>query len=127
VTQPQRVIIISDRAFSAGIFATLEHRGFEVTIAQSLKSAYLELLGSSFDLVFVDLAEGSAGVDFIRQVRAMPELKKTVIVAIGKWGSGQAVLALSEGADAYEPGPFDPLSLFAAVERMLLNEKAVAQ
>ena len=127
MTQPQRILIASDEAFPAPIRAALEHRGFEVTVAQDFKRAYSQLLQSAFDLVFVDVAEGADGVDLIMRVRAAPELSKTVILATAEWGTGQATLALSQGADAFEPKPLDATSLVAAVERMLVKQKAVAQ
>jgi len=125
--QPQRILIASDEAFPAPIRAALEHRGFEVTIAQDFKSGYSQLLQSAFDLAIVDLAEGTDGVDFIKRIRATTQLSKTVILATAEWGTGQATLALSQGADAFEPKPLDAPSLVAAVERLLVKQKAVAQ
>jgi len=40
-------------------------------------------------------------------------------MVIAEWGTGQPMLALSHGADAFEPKPVDEPRLLAAVKRLL--------
>jgi DNA-binding response OmpR family regulator len=106
------------------IRSTLEQRGYSVINAANRRKAYTSLLESSFDLVVIDLANPQYGADFIRRIRATPKLCKTLLLTLAKWGTGQATLALSQGADAYEPKPIEAARLVAAIERLLQAEKA---
>ena len=124
VVEPQRILILSDGAPSRVIRGALEERGFSVTNASSRHTAYASLLESSFDLVVVDLAQPDYGAEFVGRVRATPKLSKTFVLTLAEWGTGQPTLALSQGADAYEPKPIDATRLVSAVERLLYQEKA---
>ena len=120
----QRILILSDAAPSRVIRGALEERGFSVTNASNRHTAYASLLESSFDLVIVDLAKADYGAEFVGRMRATPQLRKTFVLTLAEWGTGQPTLALSQGADAYEPKPVDAPRLVSAVERLLYQEKA---
>lgn len=122
MTQSQRILLVSDEEADRFLPAALEQRGFAITVAQDCESAYSQLLETTFDLVIFDLAEASDGVECVRQVRATPKLSKTLVLTIAEWGTGQPTLALSQGADAYEPKPIDATRLVAAVERLLRQD-----
>ena len=124
VAEPQRILIVSDEAPSRVIRGALEERGFSVTNAGDRRTAYDSLLESPFDLVVVDLAQPDYGAEFVERVRATPKLNKTFVLTVAEWGTGQPTLALSQGADAYEPKPIDARRLVSAVERLLREEKA---
>ena len=124
VVEPQRILIVSDEAPSRVIRGALEERGFSVTNAGDRRTAYASLLEAPFDLVVVDLAQPDYGAEFVGRVRATPTLSKTFVLTLAEWGSGQPTLALSQGADAYEPKPVDAPRLVSAVERLLFQEKA---
>ena len=128
MTQSQRILLVSDEESGRFLPAALEQRGFEVAITQDTEEAYRQLLGSEFDLAIVDLAEAINAVEFVKRVRATPKLNKTFVLTIAEWGTGQPTLALSQGADAYEPKPIDATRLVAAVERLLRQDmvKSVA-
>ena len=106
------------------IRGALEARGFSVTNASNRHTAYASLLKSSFDLVIVDLAKADCGAEFVGRMRATPKLSKTFVMTLAEWGTGQPTLALSQGADAYEPKPVNAPRLISAVERLLRREKA---
>jgi len=124
MTQSQRILIVSDEEPDRFLAAALEQRGFEVTVVQDCESAYSQLLGSEFDLAIHDLAEAIDAVEFVKRVRATPKLSKVFVLTIADWGTGQPTLALSQGADAYEPKPINATRLVAAVERLLRQDMA---
>jgi DNA-binding response OmpR family regulator len=120
VAQPQRILIVADKARAKLMREALEHRSFAVAIAPDYLCAYDELLGSRFDLVIIELGTVSVDhIDFIRQVRKRPELAKTLVLVLGEWGTGQVTLAMSQGADACEPLPLDADRLATSVSRLL--------
>ncbi len=120
----QRILIVSDEAPSSVIRGAFEERGFLVTNAGDRRAAYDSLLESPFDLVVVDLAKAEYGAEFLGRLRATPKLSKTFVLTLAEWGTGQPTLALSQGADAYEPKPIDATRLISAVERLLYRERA---
>src|SRR5947209_5756199 len=122
MTQSQRILLVSDEEADRFLPAALEQRGFEVTVTRDTEEAHHQLLRSEFDLAIIDLAEAINAVEFVRRVRATPKLNKTFLLAIAEWGTGQPTLALSQGADAYEPKPIDAPRLVAAVERLLRQD-----
>jgi DNA-binding response OmpR family regulator len=122
-----RILIVSDDAQFEFMRAAVEARGFEVTVAHDHESAQRRLLESRFDLVVIDVAEGARDIPFIQRLRATPKLSKIFVLALGEWGTGQPTLALSQGADAYEPKPVTPERLIASVERMLRRHLTVAE
>ncbi len=119
MTQSQQILIVSDDVPDASLRGTLEQRGFEVTIAKDAETAYHHLLESAFDLLIIDLVQASEGLGLLKLVRSTSMLSKTFVLTIADWGTGQPTLALSQGADAFEPKPIDPARLIAAVERLL--------
>jgi DNA-binding response OmpR family regulator len=115
----QQVLIFSDGPLDEFTRVALEQHGFGVTVARDAEKAYGQLLGSSFDLVIVDVARAQKGVEFIKRLRATPKLSRASILTIAAWGTGQATLALTEGADAFEAKPLNPARLIVAIERLL--------
>lgn len=114
----KKILIVSDHAEDKLARVALEQRGFGVECAQDFDAAYRQLHDSDFDLVIVDVAGAAKGIEFVKRLRGTPKLNKTFVLTIADWGTGQATLALTEGA-AYEPKPVSPERLIAAVERLL--------
>ncbi len=125
VTRPQRILIVADDAQFELMRRPLAARGFAVTAAPDYASAYRQLLEARFDLVVIDLVEAVDGVDFIQRVQGATNLTQPLLLVIAEWGTGGATLALSQRADAYEPGPVDAARLVDSVER-LLGTKALS-
>jgi DNA-binding response OmpR family regulator len=125
--QSPRILIVSADVQFDFMRAGVEARGFEVTVVHDHEGAYRRLLESSFDLVVIDLAPAPRDIEFIQRLRVTPKLSKTFVLALGDWGTGQPTLALSQGADAYEPKPVNTERLIASVERTLRPELAVAE
>jgi CheY-like chemotaxis protein len=119
-------LIVGDDAAERNLIRdSLTERGFAVTAVGDGVSATRELLKSTFDLVIMNLAHADDSVELTRQIRARPDLASTLLLVIAEWGTGQASLALAQGADAFEPWPIETDRLTSAIDRML-HQSAVA-
>jgi DNA-binding response OmpR family regulator len=115
----ERILIVGDAERTVWMREPLAAETFLVTTAENASSGYEELSESPFDLVIVDLHESTDGRELVRRIRANQDLRRISILAIGEWGTGQPTLALTEGADKFEPGPVDAPRLIATVRKML--------
>ena len=125
--RPQRILIITDDAQFELMRGALEERGFGVTAVPDYERAYRQLIEARFDLVVIDFVEAVDGVEFVKRVRATPNLTQPLLLVIAEWGTGGAALALSQRADAYEPKPLDAPRLLASVERLLSLQTVVVE
>ena len=117
-----RVLIVSDQRISGSLDA-MYARGFETTLTRQFDTATANDCAAQYDLIVVDLARARDG--FIAELRQCPELQRLPILVVGEWGTGQPSLALSQGADGFEPVPIDLYRLADSIER-LLNSRGVA-
>ena len=124
-TRRQRILIVTDDGQTEFMRGALAARGFSVTTALDYESAYHQLLEARFTLVVIDLVAVVEGVEFIRRVHATTNLTQPLLLVIAEWGTGAGGLALTQGADAYEPKPIDAARLADSVER-LLGTKALS-
>jgi len=127
MSESQRILIVSDNADFPRV--AIEQRGFAVTIANDCDMAFEKLLAASFDLVAVDFSPALDGIEFIKRVRATPQLTGILILIMAEWGTGEPTLALSAGADAYEPNEttsMNPDRLITSIERLLSRQAAAA-
>ncbi|MFN2577036.1 MAG: response regulator [Pyrinomonadaceae bacterium] len=115
----ERILIISDDAPNAFLQAALDGHGFAVTVAEDPKDGYELLTRSKFDLVIVNLNSSNAGVALVKQIRSNPGLPRMTVLTLAEWGTGQATIALAQGADGFEPAPVDAARLISAVEQLL--------
>ena len=120
----QQILVVSDDAPSISLRVALEQRGFAVVFVHDFDVAYRQLRDSAFDLVIVDVARATTGIEFVKHLRATPKMSKILVLTIADWGTGQGTLALTERADAYEPKPVSPERVIAAIERMLRQRVA---
>jgi len=128
MSESQRILIVSDRADFPR--AALERRGLAVTIATDGEVAFDKLLGAPCDLLAIDFALAHDGIDFIKRVRATPQLTGILVLVLAEWGTGEPTLALAAGADAYEPSEtrlIDPERLITSIERLLSRQGAAAK
>jgi len=125
--RPQRVLIITDDAQFELMRDALEERGFRVTAVPDYERAYRQLIEARFELVVIDFVETVDGVEFVKRVRATPNLTQPLLLVIAEWGTGGAALALSQRADAFEPKPLDAPRLLASVERLLSLQTVVVE
>ena len=128
MTKPQRILIVADdEAQRELIRRTLEERGFAVATATDGSGAAEALLESRFDLIVISLARTADGVALIEQVRSRPKSANTLLLVLAEWGTGQATLALAQGADAFEPAPIDASRLIASIEELFHQKAVVAE
>ncbi len=105
---------------------TLDARAFSISRAKGSAEALALLSASRFDLVVINLGSADVdGISIIKSVRNMLPSTRPSILVIGEWGTGLASLALSAGADAYEPSPTSPERLIQSIERVL-HKQAIA-
>ena len=106
-------------AVDAAVIESLSESGFDVSTESQSAIGFERSLTSRPDLFVIDLADPDEAIAIIQRIRSAPELKQTLVLAIAEWGTGVATLALSNGADAFEPKPIKAAKLIAAVEKLL--------
>ena len=128
MSESKRILIVSNNADFPR--AELEQHHLELKIANDCATAFDVLLGAPFDLVVVDFARAREGIEFIKRVRNTPQLTGILILIMADWGTGEPTLALSAGADAFEPDEgktIDPNRLITSIERLLSRQAAAAK
>ena len=121
MSEAKKILVVEDDDVARELMClTLERRGYEVTPACDGLAAYDLALANRPDLIITDIYMPAAdGAHLLRRLRDTPELAATPVLVTTGYGTGAPTLALSQGADAYEPKPVDPVSLLASVERLL--------
>ena len=132
MNQPTRILIVADRADQTGATRrALARANFEISEAANFTEAYEQLLDSIFEVIVIETAAPArAGIEFISRVRAAPQLAGILILILADWGTGEPTLALSAGADAFEPDEgktIDPSRLITSIERLLSRQVAAAK
>jgi two-component system, cell cycle response regulator len=102
--------------------STLEPSGYEVVVANNVAEGFALARQSAPDLILSDLhMPGESGLDFIRGVKADPQLRAIPFVIISStaqremdWGA-----ALVAGADKFISRPIKPQALLAEIEACL--------
>ncbi|MDX6404854.1 MAG: hypothetical protein QOH70_2309 [Blastocatellia bacterium] len=131
MTQTTRILIVTARDDQrTPTRQALALQDFEIVDAPEYAEAYTRLLNSQFDLIVIE-SDGVArdSIEFIKRVRATPQLAGILILIMAEWGTGEPTLALTAGADAFEPidaQPFDPSRLISSIERLLGHQEAAA-
>jgi len=115
----ERILIVGNAERSVGPRQSLATEGFIVTTTDDVSASYEDLRESQFELVIVHLDNSTEGLNLIKRIRANSELRRVSILAIGEWGSGHPTMALTAGADGFEPGPVDAERLIASVRKLL--------
>jgi DNA-binding response OmpR family regulator len=125
MTSTWRVLFVAPQIPDDVTRRTLEKRGLAATYEDDWQKAWGQLVGSDFNLVIAYLGKDEDAINFIRRMRETESMKATPVLAVGEWGTGGPILALSQGADAYEPTPIQAERLATSIER-LLTERALA-
>src|SRR5258706_13422229 len=131
MTKATRILIVTDRDDQQdATHRALARQDFEAVAAQDFTAAYTRLLNSKFDLIGIESTQPARdSIEFIKRVRATPRLTGILILIVAERGAGETTLALSAGADAYEPTetePIDPTRLVTSIERLLHRQVAAA-
>ena len=98
-----RILFLSDHGPDRSSREALARRGFQVTAAHSFEAAH-HLSETEFGLVIIDVADPATGSELVKMVRSSRSPSGAILV-LAEWGTGQATLALSQGADAFETKP----------------------
>jgi DNA-binding response OmpR family regulator len=117
----RKILVIEDDEVARELMRmALERRGYQVSTAEDGVRGYEKVLEVRPDLIITDISMPAAdGVHLVRRVRDTTEVAATPILITTGFGTGNATLALGQGADAYEPKPIDPESFLATVARLL--------
>ena len=117
---PKILIVEDDDETRELLCQALKRQGYEVETAADGVKGYELALALRPDLIITDIYMPAAdGAHLLRHLRDTPELANTPVVVVTGYGTGGATLALSLGADAYEPKPIRPENLLATVRRLL--------
>lgn len=122
----QRILFVSNARVRDSLRCSMNARGFAVTFERSSREAFDQLTRSSFDIVVIDLISTPDASELIERIRKIATLRAVPIVVIGEWGTGQPSLALTGGADAFEPAPINPAKLIEAIARLAKGRAAAA-
>lgn len=114
----RQIMIVSSETADKWMVDALRDHGFEVAAATT-PIAFERLGLSPGDLLVIDVLDPREGIELLKAVRSTSELKAALVMVIAEWGTGQPTLALSNGADAFEPKPIDAPRLIAAVNKLL--------
>lgn len=115
----ERILIVGDAERSARMRDSLAPERLRVTVADDANAVYEQLRESQFELVIIELDDSPERMNLIKQIRANLDQPRVSILTIGEWGTGQPTIALTKGADGFEPGPVDDERLIAAVRKLL--------
>lgn len=120
-----RILVVSNSRVGS-LRRSLNARGFAVTFEQNPREAFDQLTRSSFDVVVIDSISTTDACEVIKRIRRVATFKAIPIVVFGEWGTGQPSLALSAGADAFEPAPVEAARLVEAITRLPKRRAAAA-
>jgi len=117
----KKILVVEDDEVARELMRlTLERQGYEVATAEDGMGGYEAAVRVRPDLIITDIQMPVAdGVHLVRRVRDTPEIAATPILVTTGYGTGNATLSLTQGADAYEPKPLEPDALLATVRRLL--------
>ena len=122
----QRFLLVSNARLRDSLRRSLNARGFAVTFEQTSREAFDQLTRSSFDVVVIDLISTADAREFIERIRKIATLRAIPIIVVGEWGTGWPSLALTGGANAFEPAPINAARLINAFARLPKTRAAAA-
>jgi DNA-binding response OmpR family regulator len=114
----QRIMFVTDSAPDERLVAVLEEHGLAVT-TETKAPVGSEAAVTPPDLIVLDVRDTNEGLECLKEIRARSDLKTSSVLVLAEWGTGQATLALTNGAVAFEPKPIDANRLIAAVDQLL--------
>lgn len=100
-------------------------RNFSVVAAEDWQGGLDELTRSDFALVVIHLQSARDGIQLIKRMRRLATFSRIPILVVGEWGKGLPSLAMSAGANAYEP-TMDAAQVIGSVERLVHIKAAAA-
>jgi CheY-like chemotaxis protein len=119
---PAKILIVEDNADSLDMLAfLLEKKGFVVICAENGKEA-LDLLAVERPmLIITDISMPVMdGVEMIKRLREIPELKAIPVLVISAFRSGIVRDAMQAGANAATAKPLEIEKLFELINHLIL-------
>jgi DNA-binding response OmpR family regulator len=120
-----RILFVGRRDQSEPWMQDLAARRFSVMATEDWQRGLDELTLSDFALVVIDLVSARDGIELIKRMRRLATLRRIPILVVGEWGTGLPSLAMSAGANAYEP-TMDAAQVIGSVERLVHIKAAAA-
>jgi len=120
-----RILFVGRRDQSEPWMQNLAARRFSVMATEDWQRGLDELTRSDFALVVIDLVSARDGIELIKPMRGLVTLRRIPILVVGEWGTGLPSLAMSAGANAYEP-TMDAAQVIGSVERLVHTKAAAA-
>ena len=114
----QQIMFVTDSAPDGRLIAALEEHRFAVS-TETQPQVTTEASVTPPDLIVLDVLDAHEGLERLQEIKTRSDLKTVSVLVLAEWGTGQATLALANGADAFEPKPIDAKRLIAAVDRFL--------
>jgi DNA-binding response OmpR family regulator len=125
MNKSQKILIVCDAPDEA-LGRTLTENQFETSWVGTPEAALSMLADAPCDLLIMDLADVDLAIGLLRRVRSNRATANTPVLTLAEWGTGQLTLAISQGANAFEPKPINAARLLAAAERLLRPRMAMS-
>jgi len=129
----RRVLVVDDESDVVELVRViLSTKGYEVIPTYNGEDGLAAALADKPDLIITDLKmPGISGMEFIKRVRANPEVAGIPILVISSLGSQvdkpDSFWTLGLGSDDFLAKPFDPLGLLGRVEYLLRKNSYVSE
>lgn len=132
-TTRRQVLVVEDETDVVELVrVVLSTKGYEVIPTYNGEDGLEAALANKPDLIITDLKmPGMSGMEFIKRVRANPEIAETPVLVISSLGSQvdkpDAFWTLGLGSDDFLAKPFDPLGLLGRVEYLLRKNTYISE
>jgi two-component system, cell cycle response regulator DivK len=117
----KRILLVEDEEDNMQILRDLLATDYETDEAVNGEQAVAAVSKQRPDLILMDIQlPGIDGYEATRQIRAIPALSATPIIAVTSYAlSGDDVKAFEAGCNAYVTKPFSPRALLATIREHL--------
>ena len=121
----QKILIGEHNRDTQRLIRSLLQPYYDLSIAPDIKAFLKQANESAFDLFLLDIHmrsdEGLHGVDILRQIRKMPQYRRTPVIAVASGNSGADKTELIEraGFDDFLRKPYSIVELLDTVEKVI--------
>ena len=118
----KRVLVVEDQEDNRRIIRDLlTSNGYELIEAEDGVEGVAAAAREKPDLILMDIQlPGLDGYEATRRIKAIPELKKTPVIAVTSYAlSGDDKKAFAAGCDGYVTKPFSPRQLLQKIREYL--------
>ncbi len=129
----KRILVVDDETDVVELVrVVLSTKGYEIIPTYNGEDGLKAALTEKPDLIITDLKmPGMSGMEFIKRIRANPEVAGIPILVISSLGSQvdkpDSFWTLGLGSDDFLAKPFDPLGLLGRVEYLLRKDSYVSE